>query len=227
MYKRQAFDIEGMGNEIVKLFIEKGLLENFNDIFNLSSHSETIKEFDGFGTKSCHKLIQAIEVAKNISFERLLYALGIDEVGEATSKALARAFEYPEALASASFKSLIEIDDIGPKVASNILDYFADNFQKNEFLNLGRILNIAFPKSITSNALSGQTFVITGSFENYGRDEIKALLEQSGAKVSSSISKKTNVLLVGANPGSKLAKADALGVTVYNENDLVKLLKDG
>ena len=224
---RRAFDIEGMGNEIVKLFIEKGLLENFNDIFNLSSHSETIKEFDGFGTKSCDKLIQAIEVAKNISFERLLYALGIDEVGEATSKALARAFEYPEALASASFKSLIEIEDIGPKVASNILDYFADDFQKNEFLNLGSILNITFPKSVTNHALSGQIFVITGSFESYGRDEIKALLEQRGAKVSSSISKKTNVLLVGANPGSKLAKAEALGVTVYNEKDLAKLLSDG
>jgi DNA ligase (NAD+) len=111
-------------------------------------------EFDGFGTKSCHKLIQAIEVAKNISFERLLYALGIDEVGEATSKALARAFEYPEALVSASFKSLIEIEDIGPKVASNILDYFADDFQKNEFLNLGSILNITFPKTIANNVLS-------------------------------------------------------------------------
>ena len=174
---RRAFDIEGMGNEIVKLFIEKGLLKNFTDIFNLSSHSETIMEFDGFGTKSCHKLIQAIEVAKNISFERLLYALGIDEVGEATSKALARAFEYPEALVSASFKSLIEIEDIGPKVASNILDYFADDFQLNEFLNLGSILNITFPKSVTNNALSGQIFVITGSFESYGRDEIKSLLE--------------------------------------------------
>jgi DNA ligase (NAD+) len=224
---RRAFDIEGMGNEIVKLFIEKGLLEKFTDIFNLTTHSETIKEFDGFGTKSCHKLIQAIEVAKNISFERLLYALGIDEVGEATSKALARAFENPEALASASFKSLIEIEDIGPKVASNILDYFDDGFQKNEFLNLGRILNITFPKSVTNDVLSGQTFVITGSFESYGRDEIKTLLEQRGAKVSSSISKKTNALLVGSNPGSKLAKAEALGVSVYNENDLATLLSDG
>ena len=156
-----------------------------------------------------------------------MYALGIDEVGEATSKALARAFKNPEALASASFKSLIEIEDIGPKVASNILDYFADGFQKNEFLNLGRILNITFPKSVTNNALSGQTFVITGSFESYGRDEIKVLLEQRGAKVPSSISKKTNALLVGANPGSKLVKAEALGVTVYNEKDLAKLLNDG
>ena len=108
-----------------------------------------------------------------------------------------------------------------------ILDYFADDFQKNEFLNLGSILNITFPKSVTNNALSGKIFVITGSFESYGRDEIKELLEQRGAKISSSISKKTNVLLVGANPGSKLAKAEALGVTVYNEKDLATLLSDG
>ncbi|MEK9650330.1 MAG: NAD-dependent DNA ligase LigA [Gammaproteobacteria bacterium] len=224
---RRAFDIEGLGNEIVKLFVEKHLLRSFGDIFELKKHAEIIISFDGFGEKSCSKLLKAIEDSKNISFERFLYSLGIDDVGEATAKALAKRFTDPNALINATFRSLIEIEDIGPKVASNILDYFADDSQRNEFIKLLNLLNITFLKPISDNSFSSKTFVITGTFERYGRDEIQTLLEQKGARVSSSVSKNTSAVIVGTKPGSKLSRAQELGLKIYNEQDLDKLLTNG
>jgi DNA ligase (NAD+) len=223
---RRALDIEGLGNEIIKLFIDKKLLEGFADIFLLSLHEETIKTLDGFGEKSFKNLMSAVNNSKNISFERLLYGMGIDEVGEATAKALAKKFNNPSELLSASYDALIGIDDIGPKVASNIIDYFGDNEQREEFIKLIGLLNISFSTFKKDNSLDGKTFVITGSFEKYGRTELQNILEQKGAKVSSSVSKKTTAVIAGIKAGSKLSKAEALGITVYNEEDVVSLLND-
>jgi DNA ligase (NAD+) len=223
---RRALDIEGLGNEIIKLFVEKRLVEGFADIFLLDLHEETIKTFDGFGHKSFQNLMTAINNSKNISFERLLYGLGIDEVGEATAKALAKKFNNADELLRASYNELTRIDDIGPKVASNIMDYFEHDDQRKEFIKLIGLLNITFPNFVKDASLDGKTFVITGSFKNYGRTELQNILEQKGAKVSASVSKKTTAVLAGIKAGSKLSKAEALGITVYNEDDIASLIND-
>ena len=185
-------------------------------------------EMDGFGEKSINNLLKAIEESRSVEFHKFLYSLGISEVGEATSRNLARDFKNINNLLAADFNSLVEIDDIGPKVASNIINYLNTDNAKDLLQRLTKELNIleVAEVSLDNMPLAGAQVVLTGKLNNYSRDEMKESLIQKGAKVSSSVSSKTNFVIAGDNAGSKLKKATELNVKIYNEDEYESILKN-
>ena len=175
--------------------------------------------------KSSKNLLNSIDQSKNNSFDKLIYALGINEVGITTAKSLARTFENMDSLMSASVDELCLIDDIGDVVAKNIHSYFKDDNNKiniKKLLKLGLLIDYTTQNHNTK--LSGKTYAITGSFINFSRQDIEQLVLSNGGKVTSSISKKTSALILGSKPGSKLGKAKKLNIAIINEGELSKLL---
>ena len=225
---RKAFDIEGLGQEIINSFNRKGFLNDIADIYNLKLYKDKLMEMDGFGEKSINNLLKAIEESRSVEFHKFLYSLGISEVGEATSRNLARDFKNINNLLAADFNSLVEIDDIGPKVASNIINYLNTDNAKDLLQRLTKELNIleVAEVSLDNMPLAGAQVVLTGKLNNYSRDEMKESLIQKGAKVSSSVSSKTNFVIAGDNAGSKLKKATELNVKIYNEDEYESILKN-
>ncbi len=226
---RHAMDITGLGERIMEDFYNQGLIRSVLDIYNLKEHREELIELEGFGNKSVDNLLLAIEDSKQNSLERLLFALGIDEVGEKTAKVLAKRFENIDNLINADFDTLKNITDIGDIIAQSIVNYFKDDKNiklidglKNVHVNM----NYLGEKAKTHSEFTGKTFVITGTLENYTRDEIKNIIESFDGKTSGSVSKKTDVVVVGADPGSKYDKAVQLGVTIWNENDFIDRLNN-
>jgi DNA ligase (NAD+) len=176
---------------------------------------------NGFGKKSINNLLDAIDKSRNIDLSKFIYSLGIPEVGEATSRNLATNFLIFDAIRLASFEDLIEVEDIGSKVAANIISFFKNKDIKNILDKLLPELSINVPE-ISSNAempLKGILIVLTGKLETFSRDEIKENLIALGAKVASSVSKKTNLVIAGDKAGSKLKKANELGINVITEKD--------
>ena len=224
---RKAFDIEGLGKEIINRFLELSYLKDIQDIFTLENHSEEIERLEGFGSKSVENLIQSINSSRNIELHRFIFGLGIEEVGETTARNLSNHFKSIEKLMSTSFDELITLDDIGPRVASNIMQFFENDYCKNMVSELLPHLKIQNPSSINKDSyLLNKTIVITGTLENFKRDELKNMLLNKGAKVSGSVSSKTNYLIVGSNAGSKLAKANELGVEIIYEDQISDFLNE-
>ena len=220
---RKAMNIEGLGYKINKHLINLGYVKEAADLFKLQNFETELKALEGFGEKSIDNLFKSIEASRKPNLERFINALGMPEVGETTASALARFFKDFGSLRKASFFDLMQMDNIGEVVAKNIIYFF-----KNETIGLDNLLNeIEIQDFIVSkdSHLDNLKIVITGSFENFSRDELKQTIKEKGGIPSSSISSKTDFLILGENPGSKFKKAQELGIQVVTEDNIGKFLK--
>ena len=219
---RHAFDIEGLGAKQIELFVNRGWIRGTADIFTLiENHKSEIKRLEGFGEKSVSNLSSAIERARNIDLHRLIYAIGIPDVGEVTAKILAREFKTLENLRNTNKNQLIKIDGIGETMAQEIVSFFNDEHTSVALDDLLKHINIKNPEKIdiVDNVLKDKRVVLTGTLNKYTRDSAKEILERMGAKVQGSVSSKTDIVIAGENAGSKLTDAQNLGITIWNEQD--------
>lgn len=223
---RNAMDIEGLSEKTIAQLMEELDINEVDDIYDLS-YDDLIK-LDRFGDKKTKNLLNAIEASKKVDLDNFIYAIGIPNVGERTSRDLANKFKNFYALRNASAEDLSDIDDIGEITAQNIVEYFKDpNISKSIDNLLEKGIEISEVKADNnSNSLNGMTFVITGTIDNYKRDDIKKLLESNGAKVTGSVSKNTDVVLAGEKAGSKKDKAKDLGIEIYEDERLYDFLEE-
>lgn len=224
----KALDIQGLGEKIIITLINQNLVQSIADLYSLSVPE--IAELERFGEKSATKLIEAIEASKQQPWSRVLYGLGIPNVGYVTSELIADNFTSVEALSQASTAEISGIYGIGLDIASAIANWFnqpenQELIQRLQAMGLQLQSTSKVEKNTSSQPLTGKTFVITGTLDNFTRTEAKAQIEAVGGKVITSLSKKTDYLVVGANPGSKLTKAEELGITQLTETELLELLK--
>ncbi len=222
---RRAMDIDGLGEKLIAQLDEAGLVKRLDDLYRLKLAD--IAALERMGEKSAQNLLEAIEQSKHTTLARFLYALGIREVGEATAQALARHFAGLEPLMAASMEQLMEVPDVGPVVAAHVAGFFAEPHNREVIAGLlaAGIHWEAPVQPAGAQPLAGKTYVITGTLEGMTREEAKARLEALGAKVSDSVSKKTTAVIAGEAAGSKLAKAQKLGVPVIDQEGLLDLLK--
>ncbi|MDC1131877.1 NAD-dependent DNA ligase LigA [Gammaproteobacteria bacterium] len=226
---RKAMDIDGLGQEILYTLINKKFIEDFADIYSLKDHREELKKLERFGEKSVDNLIKSIDHSASVALYKLIFSLGIEEVGETTARNLANVFGNMEALQRSTFEDLISISDIGPRVAAKIIDYFCNIENVASVEKLLPCLSIINPNMETLDQdmkFIGLQIAITGKISPMSRDEVKSLLLSKGAKVTSSISKKTNYLIAGDNAGSKLEKAKNLGVKIIDAEDIGTFIND-
>jgi DNA ligase (NAD+) len=222
---RNAMDIEGLGDERVAQLLADGLIDDVPALYSLDRAK--LVELEGWGEKSADKLLESIERSKRRELPRLLFALGIRMVGERIAKLLARAFGTLDSLAAASEAELLEVDEVGPKVAASVRAFFADPRQQRRLAALAAAgvdpppIPVAEKKTAP---LAGKTFVLTGKLERLSREEATAALEELGARVAGSVSKKTDVVVAGEEAGSKLKKAEELGLPVWSEAKLLETL---
>ena len=217
---RKAMDIEGLGGETVALLVNEGLISNYSNLYELTK--EQVIPLERMAEKSADNLIQGIEQSKDIPFERVLYALGIRYVGETVAKKLAKHYKGIDAIAVASQEDLVNVDEIGIKIAESVTGFFAS---EENILIINRLKDFGVKLEMSAKQLIGQTdklkgdiIVITGVFETISRNELKKLIEDNGGKVSSSISSKTSYIVAGDNMGpSKKEKAETLGITLLSE----------
>ncbi len=222
---RGAMDIEGMGEQSAELFVKEGLIKDISDIYYLDF--EELKNLERMGKKSANNLLKAIEKSKEQDLSKLVFALGIRQVGEKASKSLAKTFGSMDAIMQAEVEAIVAIPDMGEITANNISEFFKRESVKVIIERL-RMANVNMQSADTneSTGLLGLTFVITGTLPTMGRAECQSLIESHGAKVSSSVSKKTSYLVAGEDAGSKLTKAQSLGINIITEDDLLKLIGD-
>ena len=224
---RKALNIDGLGEETVDLLYENNLVKNVSDLYQLTF--DQLLKLDRMAEKSANNLLQGLENSKNIPFERVLFGLGIRFVGETVAKKLAKHFGSVDELIKASYEELIEVDEIGEKIAYSVIEYFSDIESVKLIDDLKKVgLQFQTTKSQSvEGVLTGKTVVVSGVFSSFSRDEMKELIEQNGGKSGSSISSKTDFLVAGENMGpSKLKKAVDLGVKILSEDEFVKLLNN-
>lgn len=226
---KDAMDIEGLGEKVVEQFFAEGFFRNIVEIYALFDHRDEILNLEGWKEKSIDNLIEAIEKSKGNSLERVLFGLGIKEVGEKMAKTLSRIYHNIDNLMKASEEELLEIPDVGPILAKSLTTWFMDekNIATIEGLKQAGV-NFEYLGSTTKAAnsyFSGKTVVLTGTLSSMGRKEATTKLEDLGAKVTGSVSKATDVVVAGTEAGSKLDKAQALGITVLNEAEFLELIK--
>lgn len=225
--ERNAMNIDGLGEKRVEAFLNANLLNSFEDIYKLHNRKDEILNLEKFGEKSFNNLIEAIENSKKNSLERLIYGLGIRQVGEKAAKVLAAHFKTMDNFINATFDDLSSIKDVGPITAEYIKDFFNED-SNIEMINQLKIfgLNMDYiDTSVASDSIfKDKTVVLTGTLQNYSRNDATKLLEDLGANVSSSVSKKTDYVIYGTEAGSKLEKANQLGVTTLSEEEFEKLL---
>lgn len=222
---RDAMNIDGLGDRIIEDFYNFGFIGNIADIYSLKQHEKDLIRLEGYGDKSVSNLLTAIENSKENSLERLIFALGIPHVGAKTAKILAMNFKTMESLEKASKEELINIPDIGDIIAESIINYFDNDHNHaivEELKELGLNMNYLGQEVNEVEDFSNKTFVLTGSLELYTRDEASEIIESLGGKVVNSVSKKTSVVIVGANPGSKYQKARDLGIEIWSEEEFKK-----
>ena len=218
---RDAMNIDGLGDEIIEDFYNMGYLKDVSDFYELYKYHDELQELEGFGEKSISNLIEGINNSKKNSLERLICALGIKNVGKRTAKMLAKRYKTLDNLINASFDELVNIKDIGETIAISIREYFEDEKNINVINKLKEHgINMEYLGNDTEKAnFTDKTFVITGTL-SMGRDEFRNKIESLGGKVSESVSKKTDYLVLGENPGSKYEKAKTLGIKIINEDEL-------
>lgn len=224
---RPAMNIDGLGEAIIEDFYNMDIISKIEDIYNLKDKKSELIELEGFGNKSVENLLTSIEASKSNSLERLLFALGIPGIGAKTAKVLAKKYNYIENLMQASKEELTNIKDIGEILATNIVDYFNEEKNINLINNLKNIgINMEYKgeKTLNNLLISNKKFVITGTISSMTRDEIKALLEKYDGTAVDSVSKKTDVVIVGESPGSKYDKAVKLGIEIWNEDKLKEVI---
>ena len=226
---RNTMNIEGLGEKIVEELYNLHYLNDITDIYNLTSHYEKLIRLDGYGTKKVTNILSSIEESKNQSLEKLIFALGIQNVGEKTAKVLAKNYIYLDNLINASKEELEGINDIGPTTTSNIINFFSSS-KNMEIINKLKEFNVNTKYTLgqqkENNIFSNKTFVITGSFNNYKRDTLTNYIENLGGNVSTSVSKKTTVLIKGDDEGSKYKKALELNVEIWDEKKLESVIKE-
>jgi DNA ligase (NAD+) len=224
---RGAMDIEGLGYRIIDKYIQMGYLRDITDVYKLKNHEKELKQLEGFGEKSVDNILRSVERSKEKPFDKVIYAIGIRHVGERTARILAKHFKNIDNLIKASKEDIESIHEIGPQIAESVYDFLhkKQNMQMIEKLKKAGLKFETEQTGASSNKLEGLTFVLTGTLEKYSRDEAKAIIENLGGKVSGSVSKKTNYVLAGAEAGSKLAKANELGVKVIDEKGFEKIVK--
>ena len=226
---RKAMDIDGLGQEILYTLINKKFIKDFADIYSLKDHREKLEKLERFGEKSVDNLLKSIDHSASVELYKLIFSLGIEEVGETTARNLANVFGSIEALQQSTFEDLISVPDIGPRVAAKIVDYFCNIENIASVENLLPRLSIINPNIKTPEQdmkFFDLQIAITGKISSMSRDEVKNLLLSEGAKVTSSISKKTNYLIAGENAGSKLEKAKNLGVKIIDDADIGTFIDD-
>jgi DNA ligase (NAD+) len=225
---RAALDIEGLGEETARLVVERGLVRRLPDLFDLTV--EELEPLPGFARKSAENLVAGVARAGQVELARFLYGLGIPEVGAATARDLAAHFRSFVAIRDASAEALQEVPGVGPRMAEQITGFFADerNREVLERLLEGRVALVEPEprEAATPRPLAGLSLVFTGGLERFSRDEAKELALRLGARVTGSVSKKTDYVVAGEDPGSKLDKALKLGVEVLDEEGFVKLLEE-
>jgi DNA ligase (NAD+) len=218
-----CLDIEGLGDKLVAQLVEKGLVKELDDLFGLSR--EQLAGLDRMADKSAHNVLEAIAAARKTSLDRFINGLGIRHVGEHTARQLALKFKTMDALAAASEDDLLGVRDIGKEVAHSIGEYFDEPRNLKTVKRLIKILEVEPPTQIEGRgAVRDKTFVLTGALESMTRDEAERKIMAAGGRVTSSVSRKTDFVVAGAEPGSKLKKANDLGVRVLDEKGLVSIL---
>ena len=225
---RKAMNIDGLGAETIDQFYQEGLIHTIADLYTLKAPD--IARLERMGKKSALNIMEGIRASKEVPFERVLFALGIRFVGETTAKTLAKAFRSIDALAKASLDDLMQVDEIGARIAESIIRYFANerNCEQVERLREAgvRLEMEELDMSEYTDKLAGKSIVISGVFTHHSRDEYKEIIEKNGGKNVGSISKKTSFILAGENMGpAKLEKANKLGIPIFTENDFLKLLE--
>lgn len=224
---RKAMDVDGLGSKLVEQMVDLDLVHSVADLYTLDL--KQIAGLERMAEKSAQNLLNSLHNSKQTTLPRFIYALGIREVGEATAEALANHFLTLEAVIQADIDQLMAVEDVGPVVAQNIVQFFSQTINKqavDQLLSSGIQWPVIQPPAGDSLSLSGNTYVITGTLENYSRQQAATLLKNRGARVSGSVSKKTTAVIAGEKPGSKVDKALSLGVTVLNEDDLNRLIEE-
>ncbi|WP_316821531.1 NAD-dependent DNA ligase LigA [Pedobacter gandavensis] len=227
---RKAMNIDGLGDETIETFYQRGLVAHISDLYTLHQRSEDLKTLERFGERSIENMLKGIENSKQMPFEKVLFGLGIRYVGETVARKLAVGTKHIDKLMTATVEELTAIDEIGQRIAESIIEYFAkpEHIQQIELLKSYGLQFEVVEKEITlqSDKLTGKTFVISGVFDNYSREELKEIIESNGGKILSGISAKLNYLVAGDNMGpSKLEKANKLNVPLISQDDLLALLK--
>jgi len=222
---RRAMDIEGLGDKLVEQLVDEGLVRTLPELYTLGLAK--LAALDRMADKSAANIVAALDKSRQTTLPRFLFSLGIRHVGEATAKELARHFGTLDAILQASAQQLLEVNDVGPIVAESVRAFF-DQPHNVEVIEQLRACGIGWPESaptaLQAKPLSGKTLVVTGTLPSMGRDEVKDRIEAAGGKVAGSVSKKTDFVVAGAQAGSKLDKALALGVPVIDEQGLKEML---
>lgn len=228
---RNAMEIEGLGESIIEIFLENGFIKNYSDIYDLKYHREELMALDRFGEKSIDNILNSVEQSKSRPFDKVLFALGIRHIGERTAKILANSFGSLDRISEATEEEIQRVHEIGPKIAQSVTKFFKD--KKNiELIARLKKAGLRFESEKKKNPekindkVNNRTFVLTGTLENYKRDDAQKIIEELGGRVSSSVSKKTDYVLAGSEAGSKLEKAKQLGVKILDEKEFEALVKN-
>jgi DNA ligase (NAD+) len=226
---RKAMNIDGLGDETISTLYNRGFIRHISDIYELQNHITELKQMDRFGEQSINNMLDGIEKSKQMPFEKVLFGLGIRYVGETVAKKLVAHFKTIDNLMAATAEELTAAEEIGGRIAESITEYFADESHRHEIgkLKASGLQFVAEEKEVTlaSEKLSGQSFIISGVFEKFSRDELKDIIEQNGGKILSSISAKLNYLVAGDNMGpAKLEKANKLNIPIISDDELLAMI---
>jgi DNA ligase (NAD+) len=221
---RHLMNIDGLGEALVNQLTERGLVKNVADLYRLTK--DDLLKLERMGEKSADNVLAEIEASKKLPLERVIYGLGIRFVGERTAQFLAEHFGSLDAIMNASAEELEEVNEVGPRIAESIVEFFGDEHNRKLVSDLRKAgLTFTGQKKEKGTKLAGKTFVLTGTLERHTRDEAKKMIEDAGGRVSGSVSKKTDYVVAGSDAGSKLDKARELGVSVIGEEELEQLVK--
>lgn len=227
---REAMNIDGLGESIIEDLYNENFITNITDIYDIDKYEEELMNLEGYGKKKIDNLKSAIKNSKNNSLERLIYGLGIRNVGAKTAKVLAKYYKTLDNLMTASYEELVNISDIGDIIAKSIINYFNNEDNKNIITKLKQLgVNTTYINNSgyeEKDEFKGKTFVLTGSLVNITRDKASEIIESLGGKVSSSVSSKTSVVVVGDSPGSKYDKALALGIPIWQEDEFLDKIEN-
>jgi DNA ligase (NAD+) len=232
---KNAFDIDGLGDKLIEMLFNEKIISDFNDIFEIKQYEDYLIKKEGLGPLSVSKLLKSINSKRNITLDKLIYALGIRQIGETNSKLLALNYNSFHKLcsemvkandkASEAFQKLVSIDQVGEKVANDLVSYFNSDLNQNIFKKLLRNITVdTYINSFKESPYTGKTIVLTGTLNNMSRDEAKYVIQKMGAKIGNTVSKNTDFLIVGENPGSKVKRAMELNIKIINQDEWIKII---